>query len=156
MRLFSRKDGKTLPDHIRDAADWVKAMVAGLPAKIKNLLPEAEDFVVAVETLAEALKEGHPVNEAVEKALAFIPGENDEVLYEAMKKILFDLAVRLRIVLDEIKDKIEYTEGGTPAQTYSSAKREAAVELVCLYNEGSPKPVEAGIAVEIGVLTISS
>ena len=38
-RIFSRKDGKTLIEHIQDAADWVKAMVNGLPAKVKKLLP---------------------------------------------------------------------------------------------------------------------
>lgn len=152
-RLFSRKDGKTLVEHVQDAADWVKAMVAGLPAKIKALLPEAEDFVVAVERIAGALKEGHPVNEAVEMGLAIIPGENDEVFYEAAKKLLFELALRLRTHLEEIKDGVEYTDGGNPVLAYSSAKRETAVELVCLYNEGEPKPVEAAVAVEISVLT---
>jgi len=155
-RIFSRKDGKTLIEHIQDAADWVKAMVNGLPAKVKKLLPEAEDIVAAIESLADALKDGHPINEAVERALALIPGTQDEVYYEAAKELLFKLAERLRLLIDDIKDRIEYEDGGSPELSYSSAKKETAVQMVSLYNEGEPTAVEAGVAIEVTLLATSA
>jgi hypothetical protein len=144
FRLFSRKDGKTFGEHMQDAWNWLKE----LPAKVKELLPEAEDFVVAIENMAEALQEGKPVNEAVEIALSHIPGTSDEAFYELAKDALERLAIRLRNILEEIKDGVEYAEGGSPAESYGSAKREAAVGLVRLFNSNKPTSLEAGLAAE--------
>lgn len=149
-RLFSRKDGTTFREDFPTFIGEVRRFVIGLPSHIKKVLPEAEDFVVAVEHLANALKDGEPLDLAIKKALEFIPGDVDSAVYTKSKQILSAAAMRLRIILDEINKKVEYIEGGNPQSQYSSAKRETAAILLQT-EKLSIGSAEANLAVEAAV-----
>ena len=50
-RLFSDKDGTTFKEDVADITEEVKAFFDTIPVKLKKLLPVAERFVMALQTL---------------------------------------------------------------------------------------------------------
>ena len=127
----------------------VKFFINGLPGRIKEVLPDAEDFVCAVEQLSNTLKDGEPRDLAIKKALEFIPGDLDTVVYEKLKDIISLAADWLCMALNEIERKEVYGVS-TPEKYYSLAKREIASGLL-LESVKTMKPIEANLAVETAV-----
>ncbi len=141
-RIFSRKDGTTFKEDMHDISEEVGAFLKGLPAKIKALLPEAEDFSRAVQALSDAVKDGQPADAAIDLALSYIPGTADEEFYAKAKHALEALAIRLQILIDQANDI---------TNAWGSAKRETAASLVIEWNSGEPQAIEANYAVETAV-----
>lgn len=150
FRLFSARDGKTFVEHLGDAWAWIK----GLPAKVRALLPAAEDMVEAVEVLAEAIKEGSPIDQAVDKALAYLPKAH--AFYEWAQKWLPIVAERLRELHIEIGEGVQYFDGSSPERSLQAAKRDAAAEMVIMYHGGESEVerVLANSAVETAVIIV--
>lgn len=153
-RLFSRKDGTTFTEDVKDIAQDVEAFLKGLPEKIRVLLPEAEDFVIAVETISEAVKEGTSIDAAIDKALDIIPGTADERFYAWAQKALYELADALRSAYEDVKNKIEYAYQNSPELEYGMYKRNAAASLIIVYNDEKPGIKEANLAIETALYYI--
>lgn len=145
-RICSRKDGTTFREDMHDIGEEVKAFLKGLPAKIKALLPEAEDFACAVQALSDAVKDGQPADIALRAALEFIPGEADTEFYEQAKQLLEKLAIRLQILLDKADIAIDW----------STAKRETAVGLLVFSQSKPVTLLDANLAVETAVYYLKS
>lgn len=129
-KLFSKKDGSTFGEDVKDIAEDVAAFIKGIPAKLKSYLPEATDIVEAIEALDDALQDGQPLDAAIDHALSFIPSTGDEVVYEKIKDLISDLADFLREKLDDAQDLIDYVEGGAiKAATASQILAEYATEF---------------------------
>ena len=144
-RLFSRKDGKTFREDFPTFYGEVRRMVAGLPDKIKEILPEVEDYVESIKALAAALQEGSPTDLAITKALEFIPGDKDLEIYFKAKLIITGFALRLATLLEYLKK----TPVGDPMHgTMATIKREAATELIIRYHNGRISKKDVGLAIE--------
>jgi len=87
-RLFSDKDGTTFKEDVADITEEVKAFFDTIPVKLKKLLPVAERFVMALQTLEDALSDGQPADIAIDSILKGIKGDVDEKIYEAIKEAL--------------------------------------------------------------------
>lgn len=136
-KLFSKKDGTTFVEDVQDISEDVKAFIAGLPAKIKTILPEAEDIVHAVEDVAAAVKDGTPVDVTIKRVLEQIPGTKDEHIYEFVKSLLQKLSIQLNVALDA-------------AQEVGPIKKYVASELV-MWTANVHERYQANLAVEIAV-----
>ncbi len=147
-RLFSRNDGTTFGEDVREISEEIAAFLRGIPAKIKSLLPEAEDIVVALEQLEANLRDGMPVDEAIDRALAIIPGTQQEAFYALAKQALSAFVVKLRIVLDKAGEIVEGVEGVSPE---GAIKRATAVRLIREFNNMKPTENEAALALETAV-----
>lgn len=136
-KLFSKKDGTTFVEDVQDISEDVKAFIAGVPAKIKSILPEAEDIVHAVEEVAAAVKDGTPVDVTIKRVLEHIPGTKDEKMYEFVRTFLGNLVVLLTRALQE---KMEFGD----------LKKSTASELV-MWTANVHERNVANLAVEIAV-----
>lgn len=137
-RFFSRKDGTTFKEDVHDLSDNLKEFFHGLPENIKLILPDAEDFVAAVQAVSDAIKDGEVADIAVRKALEFIPGDLDTEIYEKAKHLLEQLAIRLQIILENAK-----------TWDWRNAKKETATILTMATTSATTK--DASYAVETSV-----
>ena len=144
-RLFSRKDDTPFREDFAVFYGEVGRFVAGLPNKIKEILPEVEDYVQCIKALAAALQEGSTLDQAIYKALEFIPGERDSEIYYNARKIITGFASRIVLLLEYLKK----TPVGDPMHgTMATIKREAATELTMKYHNGKVSKRNVGLAIE--------
>lgn len=145
-RIFSRKDGTTTIEDVKDIASDIADFLRRVPVRIRELLPEAEDIVIAIEGFADDIREGQPLDLAIDRALALIPGTQQEAFYEIARQALMTFAVKLRIILDKTTDVVDGLEGVSAA---GGVKREAAVKLIRSFNGNKPTENEAALALEM-------
>lgn len=84
-KLFSQKDGTDFLTDISDISEEVKAFFNSLPLELKKLLPIAEDIVRALQVASDAVKDGSPLDQALQKALDLTKTEADNKIYEVVK-----------------------------------------------------------------------
>lgn len=137
-KFFSRKDGTTIVEDIQDLSDNLKEFFQGLPEVIKLILPESEDFVRVVQTVSDAVKDGQVADIAIRKGLELLPGETDTEIYEKVKHLLEQLAIRLQIALEQAK-----------SWEWSNSKKQAATEMTMTVTNAEKRT--ASYAVETAV-----
>lgn len=101
-KLFSKKDGTTFIEDVKDISEEVKNFFNSLPPKIKKWIAEAETIVEFLERIEEAF-ESQELEAALEFVFAQIKGDRDKEIFEAIKKAIHDLTFGL----DEWHDKFE-------------------------------------------------
>lgn len=102
-RLFSKKDGSTFREDIKDISQDVKAFFNGLPAKLKTWIPEAEDAVRALQVIEDALQDGQPADQIARVIMARIKGDVDERVYEFLREKLGELIMELESAIMTVK-----------------------------------------------------
>lgn len=90
-KLFSKKDGTTFFEDIKDISDDAKALFDGLPIKLRKWIYESTVIIDALQKLDDALQEGEPADKAIDFILGQIKGDADERIYEAIKIALNEL-----------------------------------------------------------------
>ena len=144
-KIFSKKDGTTFKEDVADISDDVRAWFEHVPIEIKRLLAPAEDFVHGVEHLNELLKDGMPLNEAIENTLAFF--NIDDKLYQQFKLMLEVFAVRAMNFISSAESKIFFFE-----QIAGSVKRDAATDALMQVTKADK--VEADTAIQFAVYAL--
>ena len=144
-KLFSQKDGTTFREDVADISDDVRAWFENVPLEIKRLLAPAEQFVHGVEHINELLKDGMPLNEAIEKALEII-GVDDK-LYQSFKIMLEIFVSRAKIFFENDGNKSLFFE-----KFAGNVKREAATEALIISTEANK--LEADTAIQFAVYAL--
>jgi len=116
-RLFSDKDGTTFKEDVADISEEVKAFFQTIPVRLKKLLPVAERFVLAFQTLDDALADGQPADMVIDKILSSIKGDVDERVYEAIKEWLHKF-------VEFAEDATTFTVDGASKMQFASAGME--------------------------------
>jgi len=135
-RLFSDKDGTTFKEDVADISEEVKAFFQTIPVKLKKLLTTAERFVIALQTLDDAIEEGQPADIVIDKILSSIEGDVDERIYEAIKESLHNFVDYTTDTLKRWTDgeaKLGYASGGMQ-QVFTDITRleaDTAIQLAC-------------------------
>ncbi len=102
-KLFSPKDGTKFGEDIADIADDVKAFFNHLPLELKKLLPIAEDIVRALQYVSDAIKDGSPLDVAIQKALDLTESGADNKAYEVIKHAIQTFAERAVIYIGRVE-----------------------------------------------------
>lgn len=146
-KLFSQEDGTTFKEDITDIKEDVKAFFEKLPIEIKRLLPIAEHFVHGVEELSELLKDGMPINEAIEKVLALTANDIDDKIYFSFKRMLEIFAENAAEFLDDLGNKNLFFE-----ELAGNAKRDVSTNALISVTEA--EQVEADTAIQVAVYAL--
>ena len=134
-RLFSDKDGTTFKEDVADISEEVKAFFQTIPVKLKKLLTTAERFVIALQTLDDAIEEGQPADIVIDKILSSIKGDVDERIYEAIQEALHDFVAYITTLGQWAtgESKMDFASDGMLQVFPDITKLEAdtAIQLAC-------------------------
>lgn len=143
-KLFSNADGSTFPEDISDITEEVKAFFNSLPLELKKLLPIAEDIVRALQVASDAVKDGSPLDQALQKALDLTKTEADDKIYEVVKNAV-------ELFLDRVKP---YLNSNALLFYLADLKKQSA-SMTLKFAE-SLTQVQADTAIQLAVYAVKS
>lgn len=145
-KLFSNADGTTFGEDIR-------AIFSALLLKIKPWEDVAYKIVDFLERVDEAIKEGTPTDEVIDKVLAAIPGSADDKIYEFIQANLGKVIEGFEGAISDITDWIELAQtlSSTPVAdaSYQSLKHKTGSIILKEYAEGKLNTVESDTVIQV-------
>ena len=145
-KLFSNSDGTKFGEDIR-------AIFSALLLKIKPWEATAYKIVDFFDRVDDAIKEGTPTDQVIDKVLAAIPGAADDAIYAFIQANLGKVIEGFEGVIADVTDWIELAENLNSAPeglaSYQSMKHKTGSIILKEYAEGKLNTVESDTVIQV-------